>query len=528
MPSKAITDKQGERPPASSWHQGPEVGPSVVREDDMSIARLLGTIGAVLAVFGGFALVLNLAGKNNRIGPAWSSILLALGLVQLLFHAASDRDLQIRRVYLAFAFLALVVGAFLCVLPYPRYGAQFGSGYVLMTLALLFALAVHRVEEDDYVRNLLELVLGGAGALMVAVGLIGGNLKVDFLLPYGLLLAILGMVYIAAFVATRGVSNDLAYRAGVGLAATGALFLLIALGRSILPTLFFRWKWTTTPPAEYFIPQGLLLTGIGTLYLLVALGLCSERPLAVLTRRELGAFFYSPMAYLVLLGFAGCSWWSYADFVALLSTSGQPNRRPIFDPIVRLYFYNLIPVIALVFVVPVLTMRLLSEEKRAGTYEVLMTAPVSETTVVYSKFLAAFLMFMVIWLPFGLYLLALPLGGAQSFDYRPLLSFFLVLAITGAGFISMGLFFSSLTSNQIASAVMTFLGMSMFLAILYPQGRAEPGSAAEVIWTHLSFLNVWLMALDGKIVPKYLTFFLSMPFLFLFLTVKVLEARKWR
>ena len=79
--------------------------------------------------------------------------------------------------------------------------------------------------------------------------------------------------------------------------------------------------------------------------------------------------------------------------------------------------------------------------QRSGTMEVLLTAPVDETTVVFSKFLAGLITFLVVWAPFGLYLVTIPVSGGTPFDYRPLLSFFITLVVTGAGFIGMGLGF---------------------------------------------------------------------------------------
>src|SRR5205807_651435 len=117
----------------------------------------------------------------------------------------------------------------------------------------------------------------------------------------------------------------------------------------------------------------------------------------------------------------------------------------IFEPIVRRYIVDLIPVIAQMFVVPVLTMRLLSEEKRTGTLEMVLTVPVNELTITLSKFLAAWIFYLLTWLPTFLFLVALRAMGEKEFDYRPLLSFNFAVMATGAGFIAMGLFFSSIT-----------------------------------------------------------------------------------
>jgi len=194
---------------------------------------------------------------------------------------------------------------------------------------------------------------------------------------------------------------------------------------------------------------------------------------------------------------------------------------------------NLVPVICATFVVPILTMRLLSEEKRTGTLEVLLTAPVSETTVVLSKFFASLVFFLIAWAPWALCLVALRVMGGEEFDTRPVLSFFVALAFTGAGFLSMGLFFSSLTRNQIAAAVLTFMGMLGWLGVflinravpeVLPNGAVNPWKA---VLTHFSYVDLWFSAALGTLAPRYLFFHLSLTIFWLFLTVKVIEARKW-
>jgi hypothetical protein len=512
--SKAITDKEGQRPLPPGW--GPEeTAPSVVREDEPALPRTLGMIGAALVIFGGMALAFNLSGRLVRVGSAWASLCLCLGLGGLLFHAAFDRDVQFRRVYAAFAYLCLVVGAFLCFLPYPKMGAQFGPGFLCMSLALPFFLSFHRNETEQNLRNIIELTLGAAGVVMAAVGLFGGSLRAPFLLPTGLLLAFLGLAYLIAFVFTRGISDDLGYWGALAVGAAGLLVFVAALVRSFIPS------------QNYFMPQGVLLLAVGALYMLVSVGLWSDRPVVVLTRRELAAFFYSPMAYFVLLGFSFIAWIQLWFFVESLLPNPMGRRSPVIEPIVRDYVGSWLPIFANLLLVPVLTMRLLSEERRSGTLEVLLTAPVDETQVVLSKYFAAVIMYVVAWVPFGLFLTAIPLGGGPPFDYRPLLSFFVGLLVTGAGFVGMGLFFSSLTRNQIAAVILTFAGMIALTAVQVARNFVTPEGGWDSTLTHLSYLEVWTTTLEGKVVLRNLLFYASMAIFWPFLTVKVLEARKW-
>jgi ABC-type transport system involved in multi-copper enzyme maturation permease subunit len=172
-------------------------------------------------------------------------------------------------------------------------------------------------------------------------------------------------------------------------------------------------------------------------------------------------------------------------------------------------------------------MRLLSEERRTGTIEVMLTAPVDELTVVLSKFLAALVFYLFLWIPWGLFLVALRVEGGQPFDYLPLLSFYVTLVCSGAAFVAMGLFFSSLTRNQIVSAVLTFMGMMFFLCFfLLRQMQLGPNWSA--LFKQLSFVDLWIQSLGGMLYVRDLVLWLSMAVFWLFLTVKVLESRKWK
>jgi ABC-type transport system involved in multi-copper enzyme maturation permease subunit len=515
MSSNAITEQPTGAGgfPGGPWRPDGDTGPSRIREDEPSLPRTLGMIGALLVVVGGMALGFNLYGRSVRVGTGWSILFLATGLAFLLFHAAFDRDMQIRRMYLAFGCAIALLGAFLCAFPKPAAGALFRYGVPCLILALLFLLAFLRNETDLAIRDIAQQFLGGGGALMALIGLVGGNIRGEFFLPYGVVLSLLGLVYVAAFVATRGLSNDLAYYAAVGLAGAGLVVVAVALGRS-----FFSDAST-----RYFITYGTLLVFVGLLYTATGGMLASDAPLFVLTRRELGAFFFSPMAYLVLFGFSIVAWYEYAQFLGNLT-----GVRNLFEPIVAFYFIDFYPVFTVLFIVPVLTMRLLSEENRSGTLEVLLTAPVDEMVVVLSKFLAALISYLVIWIPYFLYLLALPMGGAAPFDYRPLLSFFIIMVVSGASFVSMGLFFSSLTKSQVASGVLTFAGMVLLSATYFVSRSSVEDSAWHKVLMHMSFIHLWISTLEGKITPQFVLFPLSMTILFVFLTVKVLESRKWR
>jgi len=527
MPSNAITQTPESRRPGNSWRNQSDTGPSVMRRDDPKVARSVGLAAAVAIVFGGMAMTLQASGRVTPLGVGWAVFLLTLGICGLLFHAAFDSDIQIRRVYMAFGYLCIIVGGFLAIVPYNKQpGALFGQGFLCMFLGLLFLLAFLRNEEEAWFRNLAENIIGGVGAVLALIGFVGGNVQGEFLTPYGLLLALLGLIYLTAFVGSRGIGDNLAYRAGLGIGGMGALVFVVALLRSALPPLFYRWHWIQTQPGDYFVPYGLLLIAMGLLYVAVSLFECSDWRWVVLTRRELGALFYSPAAYIVLFAFTIVHWLAY--FLVVLNMLQSEASTP--EPIVGRFFLQWLVVIGTIVAVPVLTMRLLSEEKRSGTLEVLLTAPVEETAVVVSKFLAACIMYLVMWLPFGLLLIYLRIAGGSEFDYRPLFSFTIGLMATSAAFVSMGVFFSSLTRSQIASGVLTFAGMLALTLVFLVNGvlsNLNPSSAWVTVLKHVSYIDVWIDTLEGRLLPRQLLFFLSMIVVWLFGAIKVLEARKW-
>jgi ABC-type transport system involved in multi-copper enzyme maturation permease subunit len=369
--------------------------------------------------------------------------------------------------------------------------------------------------------------VAAAAIVLAATAFIGSNISPNFLLPYGLLLAIVGLAYWWALTGLLGSGSDWGYRAALSMGAIGAVVFLTALGRSIVPPLLHRWGWMEARVEEpYIASAGLLLVTLGLLYFALSAGLCSDNHLIVLTRRELAAYFYSPIAYIVLFGLTFVGFRHFYLFITNILSFAEMGR-PLFEPIIQYYWVDFIPVFSVLIVAPVLTMRSLSEERRTGTLEVLLTAPLGETSVVLSKFLAAWLFFMLLWVPWGLYLVALRVEGGQPFDYRPLLSFSIAMACSSAGFIAMGLFFSSITRNQIIAAILGIGGMLVLFSVFMVVRSLPASSDWTPVLTHMSFVHLWINTLEGKLVPRDLLFHISAAVFWLFLTVKVLEARKW-
>jgi ABC-type transport system involved in multi-copper enzyme maturation permease subunit len=493
-----------------------EAGLSEIRADVPTFARWVGGLGLAFVFFGSAILSFNTFGPPRWLGPTAGQFFVIIGLTCLLYHAVRDGDQQIRRAYGGFGLIFAVMGVVVSLLPAQGFvgGLFLPWGFICLVLSLVFLLAYSRHEDDPLWEKVTVYTVGGIGAAAALTGLMGGSIAVNFLVPYGLVLALIGLFYLWATISLRGAPEELRHRIGVALGVLGAVVALVALVRCLIPG------------AHYLVPAGLLLMGLGALYVVIAVGLVSERQFIVLTRRELAAYFYSPIAYIVLFGITMVGWVMYAYFLLGLFSDviGAGGARP--EPIVREYIVSLVPVMCVIFVVPVLTMRLLSEERRTGTYEVLLTAPLGEVNVVLSKFFAALIYYLLLWIPWGLFLIELRVDGGKPFDYLPLVSFYGALVCSGAAFVAMGLFFSSLTRNQIIAAVMTFMGM-MCLLIFFLLQQLNVGPTLAALFKQFSFIDLWITSLGGKLYVRDVVLQLSIAVFWLYLTVKVLEARKW-
>jgi ABC-2 type transport system permease protein len=232
-----------------------------------------------------------------------------------------------------------------------------------------------------------------------------------------------------------------------------------------------------------------------------------------IARREFLSYLFSPIAYVAMTLFLLASGFLFRkDF-----EPGQPAAmRTIFEWMVWL----------LVVVVPLLCMGLIAQEWASGTIEPLMTAPVNETDVVLGKFAGAFGLFGLLLVPTFFYVLMLRIYARP--DYGPIFSGYLGILLVGAMFISIGLFCSSMTKSQIVAAVTT-LAILFVITILpwWVSGEAT----LPAFWRNVADQTVFRRYTDfskGVVDVGNLTFFIASTTVFLFLTIKVLESRRWK
>ncbi|MGE3805759.1 MAG: hypothetical protein AB7K24_13875, partial [Gemmataceae bacterium] len=311
----------------------PEWAPSEMREDQPTVARWLGAIGLILVTLGSSTLFATTAmSRVTMINPQLAFLCFVVGMVLLLYHAASDPDLQLRRVYSSFGLAWLVMGVLFAVVPYKGVtgGLFLPYGMVGLFLGLCFCMAGTRHETDTTWYNGVAGTLACIGAAAALVGFIGGNNSLEFLLPRGFLFILFGLMFLWAFVGLKGADDPIGYRIGWLLGLIGAAGLTIALVRSAMA------------PKDYPMPAGMLLGAGSLLYLMVALGVCSDNQLVVMTRRELASFFYSPIAYIIFLCLTLVAWGLFILFInTLVDPLGRP--RPRVEPMIGSYQLAWVP-----------------------------------------------------------------------------------------------------------------------------------------------------------------------------------------
>jgi ABC-2 type transport system permease protein len=247
-------------------------------------------------------------------------------------------------------------------------------------------------------------------------------------------------------------------------------------------------------------------------------------------RKELTTYFETPIFYLMgfffLLVEGFLFFFIYFNYfrTASFQVAQNPQLAAMLDPfqvVFRSFFEDL--GFILLLLTPILTMRLLAEEKRAGTAELLFTYPIPDWGVIMGKFLAAFAVFAT----FLVFTVAYPVMFAflTRMDWGQIASGYLGVLLLGGATLALGLFASSLTANQIIAAISAFALLLLFWLIGAPQ---EMGSAGGGLLGALSLRDHLPNLAKGVIDTKDPLYYLCFAFFFLFLTKRQLESRRWR
>ena len=238
------------------------------------------------------------------------------------------------------------------------------------------------------------------------------------------------------------------------------------------------------------------------------------RNISTMVRRELGAYFLSPIAYAVAAVFLFSTGLAFG--LGTFRNGEESSLRSLFE------FWV---VLILVFVLPMLTMRLLSEEFRSGTIETLLTVPITETEIVLGKFFGAFVFYLTLLAAMLVYPILLAAYGPV--DAQLLFSNYLGLFLLGALYISVGLFFSACSKHQMIAVLLSFALLA--LMTFASQGLAQTVEGwPRAVLQHLSVRTHFFDFVRGMVDLSHLVFFLTTTGLFLFLSVKRLEMRRWQ
>lgn len=247
-------------------------------------------------------------------------------------------------------------------------------------------------------------------------------------------------------------------------------------------------------------------------------------------KREVRTYFTSPIAYVLLTIFAVICGFMFTGILAQFQRiSFQSGMNPgmaqgltATEWVVRPLLRNV--AVILLFLMPIITMRLFAEERKTGTLELLFTFPIRDVELLAGKFLAALAVFLV--------MLALPLintlmlATLAPLEWQAIGVAFAGLILLGMTFLAMGLFFSSLTENQIVAAVLTFGAALLFWIIDWLADSA--GAGLGQVLSHLSIIRHFESFQRGVIESKDLIFYLNFTIFSLFLTLRAVESHRWK
>jgi ABC-2 type transport system permease protein len=229
--------------------------------------------------------------------------------------------------------------------------------------------------------------------------------------------------------------------------------------------------------------------------------------------KELKSYLTSPMAYIVTAIFLALSGTSFATYLAGTNYADTSIRG----------FLEAGQILILLFAA-VLTMRLIAEEKKLGTWELLLTVPVRDTEIILGKFIGSLAMLTGMLLLTFYYPILLMVFGDP--DLGPIITSYLGLFLLGSAALAIGIFASSLTSNQIVSAVVAG-GIFFTLWFLGIAGNFAPGALGELL-SYLSLSRHFPDFVRGVVDTRAVVYYLSVTAIFLYLAIRSTETDRWR
>ncbi|NLF39983.1 ABC transporter permease subunit [bacterium] len=246
------------------------------------------------------------------------------------------------------------------------------------------------------------------------------------------------------------------------------------------------------------------------------------RTFLTLYKRELATLFFTPVGYIIMCVFLGVLGWVFWLLVQVLNLPASYRfNEDVFSILFGGTFFYWIVLAA---VASALTMRLFAEERRSGTIEVLMTAPVSDLAVVLSKYCAALSFLLLMWAPTAVFVIVL--SRFATVDYGVVLSGYVGTVLLCAMLTAVGLLVSSFTRSQIVSFIISFVVILMLFSLSFMQTVVSPFWRA--LYSYTSILEQFKDFPKGVVDSRPVVYFISVTLFLLFCTVHSLESRKWR
>ena len=250
-------------------------------------------------------------------------------------------------------------------------------------------------------------------------------------------------------------------------------------------------------------------------------------------RKEMGNYFVSPVAYIIVAVFLVLAAYFFNQLLRVIvqqafeaGLEDQFGGAPIDVPsAVMRNFFGVISTL-LLFLTPMLTMSVYSEERRRGTMELLMTSPITDVAIVLGKFLASLTLLVIMLVPTAISFAYMMLHSEPAASWRLLFSDYLGVLLLGGSLLALGCFFSSLTESQLIAAVLTFGGILLLWVVDF--GAASSSTTLSSALQYLSAFSHYSDFTRGVIDTSSVIFYLSFMFLGIFLTVRSVESMRWR
>jgi ABC-2 type transport system permease protein len=249
-----------------------------------------------------------------------------------------------------------------------------------------------------------------------------------------------------------------------------------------------------------------------------------------IAHKELKAYFASPIAYIVigfsaiLFGYFFLSLLYYFDRISLQAGMGMggPDSVNVNEMLIGPLFMNVS--VILLFTLPLVTMRIYSEEKRSGTIELLLTSPLTDFQIVMGKFIGALVLYAAMLAVTLVHVGFLFVFGNP--EWQPVATGYLGLLLMGGCFLSLGLFVSSLTKNQIVAGMITFAVFLLFWVINWIASFSGP--TTQSVLNYMAITEHLTDFTKGVLDTKHLVYYLSFIAFSLFLTIRSVDTERWR